>query len=435
MKRALVTHWIVAWSLMAAFAAHPADITGGWQGIWTKDGDALPVAVTFEKSGGGYSGWFDSDALQVAHIPFAEVREAGGKVHFVLKGDATTSVFDGAKKGNTLEGGFTEGESKGTFVLTRAALPQAAVASRNVTFTDGDVKLAGTLLLPPTPGKHPAVMFLHGSGPEGRWANRWLAQKFAVAGIVALISDKRGVGGSTGDWKRVGFEPLADDAAAGVRFLEKQPEVDVGRIGIYGHSQGGTIAPLVVERAQEIAFVVASAPGGIPPADLETYSVENSIGVASLPPKEAEDARAFVRAIVDVGCRGASRAELDTVAAKYKGRSWYFDAPPTDNSYWTISRQIASFDPSAHWRHVQVPVLLLFGAHDERVPSIQSATAIRMAIAQEARRTRSDLRVTIKIYPDADHTFTIVDPPRKTGWPRHEVDYALTITGWIQKLQ
>lgn len=42
--------------------------------------------------------------------------------------------------------------------------------------------LAGTLLIPATRGTHGAVVFLQGSGPEGRWASHYLAQKFAEAG-------------------------------------------------------------------------------------------------------------------------------------------------------------------------------------------------------------------------------------------------------------
>jgi dipeptidyl aminopeptidase/acylaminoacyl peptidase len=415
--------------------ASAADISGHWSGTWTKDGNALPVTVTIEESDKGYSGSFDSDALQAAGIPFSEVTEKDGKVHMVLMADETTSTFDGVRNGDAISGTLAEGGKKGTFALTRAPASSATITTRDVTFKDGDVTLAGTLLLPATPGPHPSVMFLHGSGGEGRWANRWLATKFAEAGIVALITDKRGVGQSTGDWKTVGFEPLASDAAAGVRFLETQSEVDPKRIGIYGHSQGGTIAPLVVERAPEIAFVVASAAGGLPSADVESFNVENAIGVSSLPPSEQEDAKAFVHAIIDVGYRGHPRGELDALAAKYKSRSWYFDPPPPDDSYWKIAQSTSDFVPMIHWRKVRVPTLLLYGGHDRRVPAIASASAIRTAIANTARHERRDINVQVKIYPDADHTFTIVDPPRKSGWPRRVPDYASTVADWIKALK
>jgi hypothetical protein len=69
------------------------------------------------------------------------------------------------------------------------------VLRREVTFSSGGAQLSGTLILPASAGRHRAVLCLHGSGPEGRWANRYLAQKFAEADIAAIY-DKRGVGQS-----------------------------------------------------------------------------------------------------------------------------------------------------------------------------------------------------------------------------------------------
>lgn len=234
----------------AAAQPPPPELAGTWQGVWIKQGDALPVSLTFTKTGDSYAGIFDSDALQAAGVPVTAVREADGKAHFEIKGDDGVSVFDGEVGDATLSGGFVDGpDSGGHFELKRVSGAPAPVATRAVSFQDGAVTLSGTLLLPAAPGRHPAVIFLQGSGPKGRWANRYLAQKMAEAGIVALIYDKRGVGGSGGDWKSADFDALAGDAAAGVALLRAQAEVDPARVGVYGHSQGGTIAPLVAARA------------------------------------------------------------------------------------------------------------------------------------------------------------------------------------------
>lgn len=278
---------------IATVAPTPADrLDGDWRGSWIKDGDALPVTVMFVKTGDTYSGAFDSDALQVAGIPLGNVSDSNGRVHFQIAGDQSTTVFDGEFTGDTMSGTFTDGSDKGSFGLVRATLPTPRIRTRDVTFQSKDVALAGTILLPATPGRHAAIVFLHGSGPEGRSANQYLAQKFAERGVVSLIYDKRGVGQSTGDWQKVGFDALADDAVAGVRFLQSQTEVDGTRVGMYGHSQGGTIAPLVGVRARGLHFIIASAAGGIEPADVETYSVENAIGMATLSSAERADAQA-----------------------------------------------------------------------------------------------------------------------------------------------
>jgi uncharacterized protein len=415
---------------LAVTNAWAADLEGGWKGTWTKDGDALQVTVAFEKTGSGYSGSFDSDALQVSDIPFSDISETNGKVHFLLKGDQSTAVFDGTLTDNAMSGTFTDGSERGTFELARATPSPAAIRTRNVTFRDKDVTLAGTLLLPAAPGRHAAILFLQGSGPEGRWANHYLAQKFAEAGVIALIYDKRGVGQSTGDWRKVGFDALADDAVAGIRFLQSQPEVDAALVGIYGHSQGGTVAPLVAVQAGDLRFIVASAAGGIDPAEVETYSVENSIGIGKLPPAERADAQSYVRELINVAFHGHDRALLDKMAAGFKDRAWYFPPPPPGDSYWLITKELAEFRPAQYWRRIKAPVLLVYGGHDERVPPRQSANAIQAALKSGGNRN-----VTLKWYARGDHTFTIVDPPQKTGWPRHVSNYANTLTGWVLSLK
>jgi hypothetical protein len=410
--------------LTLSTSASAGGLAGAWQGTWTKSGDALRVVVTFQRSGAGYTGTFDSDALQVAEIPFAQVTENSDRVHFALTGDASTIVFDGSQRADAIDGTFVDGAAKGTFHLARTTAA-APLRSRDVTFDNGDVKLAGTLLVPDGAGRHPAIVFLHGSGPEQRFANRWLAQRFARVGFVALIYDKRGAGASTGDWKTADFTELAGDAVAGVRLLRTLPEVDAKRVGISGHSQGGTIAPLVAVRAGDLAFVIASAAGGIDPARMEEYSLGNSIGIAALPTGEATDARAFVHAIVDVAYRGHARSELDALAAKLKGRSWYFDPPPADNFYWAFSRRIASYRPADSWRQVKAPVLVLFGDKDERVPPKSDADAIVQAL-----RAGGNRNVVVKTFPNADHTFAL--PAANGAWPRHVADYADVMIDWAK---
>jgi dipeptidyl aminopeptidase/acylaminoacyl peptidase len=219
---------------------------------------------------------------------------------------------------------------------------------------------------------------------------------------------------------------LADDAVAGIRFLQSQSDVHPGRVGIYGHSQGGTIAPLVGVRAGDLHFVIASAAGGINAAEVETYSVENAIGIAKLPPTERPDAQRYVGALIDVAYRGRDRKALDAMTPEFESRPWYFPSPPPDHSYWFISKQMAAFEPANYWRQVKAHVLLVYGAHDERVPPRESARGIEAALKSGGNKS-----VTLKMYPNADHTFTIVDPTRTGGWPKHELSYAGTLVTWV----
>jgi fermentation-respiration switch protein FrsA (DUF1100 family) len=73
--------------------------------------------------------------------------------------------------------------------------PQA-IREESVHVLNGDVNLAGTLVLPNDSKRHPAVVLFHGSGPQAR--DLFTARWFAKQGVAALAYDKRGVGESTG---------------------------------------------------------------------------------------------------------------------------------------------------------------------------------------------------------------------------------------------
>lgn len=411
--------------LTRAVSAEDAGPAGVWTGLWSKGGDDLPVTVRFAMEADGLTGRFESDALQVADIPLSRITWAAPVLTFVLQGDASSVTFTGEVRGDEISGTLAEGTTDGHFRLARAISPLPAVREEELSVVNGGVTLSGTLLLPGEGGRRPAVVFLHGSGAEGRFANRYLARRFAEAGFAALIFDKRGVGRSGGDWREAGFENLAADGAAWAALLAGRPDIDPGRIGFYGHSQGGAILPLAATQAPGAAFLIASAASGLSPAGTERYSVGGSLGVGSLSGAEAAEARDFVDRIVAVAYEGADRASLDAAAARYRGRAWFFEPPPPEHHYWRFSARIAGYDPVAQWRRVRAPVLLLYGENDERVPPVPSAAAIRSALAEA-----DETDVTVRIFPGADHAFRL--SARPGGWPRRAPDYASVMIDWAR---
>ncbi len=77
----------------------------------------------------------------------------------------------------------------------------------------------------------------------------WVAPFFADAGGAVLGCDKRGIGGSTGEWRSAVAADLAADAVAAVDFLRAQSKIDRGRVGLYGSGNGGWVAPIAVNLA------------------------------------------------------------------------------------------------------------------------------------------------------------------------------------------
>jgi uncharacterized protein len=132
------------------------------------------------------------------------------------------------------------------------------------------INLAATFSVPNGKRPFPAVLLIAASGPEGRDEEVQGHHVFVVLsdyllkrGIAVLRYDKRGVGKSAGDWNKATFDDLVADADAAFQYLKGRPEVNRRRLGVIGHSEGGSIAPAVAATDKDVAFVVAIAGSGL----------------------------------------------------------------------------------------------------------------------------------------------------------------------------
>lgn len=358
------------------------------------------------------AGFFSAPDLGAVDIPLKNVR-LGSSVHWELAGDTTTTVFEGKAEDGAMTGRFDESGRGGTFTLRRISdSTQKPYDTRQVSFETGPVRLAGTLYVPRTRGKHTAVIFVHGSGAEGRWASAYLADYVARHGMVALAYDKRGVGSSTGDWRKSTMQDLAADARAGVNLLAHVPQVDARRIGVFGHSQGGEIAPAIAANNPQVAWVI-DADGPVGPQYLQDlFRVDTSLA-HRFSGKELADAEKLYAEFVDVARTGSARDKLRADIAASANAPWLDDlAIPGDASWiWAWYARCGNYDNTADWRSVHVPVLIVFGADDEVVPPQES-------IAQTAGilKASGNRNVIVRVLAGADHTLH-VPPASPDGWP------------------
>lgn len=135
--------------------------------------------------------------------------------------------------------------------------------------TDG-VSLSGTLTLPDNKDKVPAVVLIHGSGPENRDLEfgdhklfKDVAEYLSTRGIAVLRYDKRGVGKSTGQFIPYDLENYKNDGIAGVEYLKTIKEIDKSKIGVIGISEGGIVVQLMANFCPDISFVVLLGSPGV----------------------------------------------------------------------------------------------------------------------------------------------------------------------------
>jgi dienelactone hydrolase len=130
----------------------------------------------------------------------------------------------------------------------------------DVTFSSHGVDLAGSIVFPAERDLYAAVVFVHGSGKQKR--NIGLAKSLASKGIAAFVYDKRGVGGSGGEYESKqsvsgqNISLLADDASAALSALSMHPKTKSLPIGLTGISQAGWIVPLAAESNDSVDFIV-----------------------------------------------------------------------------------------------------------------------------------------------------------------------------------
>ena len=114
-------------------------------------------------------------------------------------------------------------------------------------------------IAPARPGPYPAIVLILGSEDHDRnygGVASFLGDHFARAGFACLTWDRPGIGRSTGDFNKQTFRDRANEALAAVQFLRGRPEIGQHQIGLWGHSQGGMIAPLAASFSGDVAFLI-----------------------------------------------------------------------------------------------------------------------------------------------------------------------------------
>ena len=136
------------------------------------------------------------------------------------------------------------------------------MTERDAEFLSGEqVLLRGWLRLPEGDGPHPLVILAHGFGGLKEWTIPAVADAFVAAGFAALAFDYRNFGDSDGDPREEVDAPgQIVDWQSAITYATTLPEIDPGRIGIWGTSIGGKNVLIVAAFDRRVACVVAQVP-------------------------------------------------------------------------------------------------------------------------------------------------------------------------------
>ena len=272
----------------------------------------------------------------------------------------------------------------------------------DVRFASGAIQLAGTLISPNTDGKHPAIILVHASG---RGRSRVPAPTGSLSirhGIAVLGYDKRGVGGSTGDWNTASFDDLATDVVAAFEYLKTRGDIDRTQVGLLGWSQAGWIMPLAAVRAKELAFLISVSGAGVPAAETTIDQVQNEMTARGMRPEGvAQHGRAHETPVrIRANGPGVGRIRRGPGADRRPAGGKPPDTFPgtPDHPYWQFIRRLYFYDPAPTLRQLQVPTLALFGELDNNIMAEKNKAAWEAALKAGGNRD-----YTLRILPKANH--------------------------------
>ncbi len=168
------------------------------------------------------------------------------------------------------------GQIAGNYFRPSAAAWKPPAYANPAAFTESELivgedmwKLPATLTLPNGRGPFPAIVLVHGSGPNDRDESvggakvfKDLAYGLASRGVAVLRYEKR----TKAHAKEMALDTnftmtteTVDDAIRAAFLLRKQPLIDPARVFVLGHSQGGYMMPRIMQRDPRLAGVIVMA--------------------------------------------------------------------------------------------------------------------------------------------------------------------------------
>ena len=394
-------------SAAPAKSAKPSDIDGPWGGTIA---GMLRVVVHVKNTEAGLTANMISLDQGGKEIPATSVTRTGSSFQAEWKqiGGKFDAKLDPSLK--SMEGQWSQGGGGMPLTLTRGLKPEKADQRRpqnpvkpypykeeDVTFENkpAGITMAGTLTIPAGKGPFPAVFLITGSGPQDRdealMGHRpflVLADHLTRRGILVLRADDRGVGKSGGVFAQATSVDFAGDAEAAVHYLQTRSEVNKGKIGLIGHSEGGIIAPMVAVRNSSVAFIVLMAGTGVPGDELLVAQVR-AISLASGVGTEESEKRAERQGrIMELVKKTPEAADLkEKLQAMLAGTPQEANVEALAKTFqapWF--RYFLSYDPAPMLTKVKCPVLAINGEKDAQVPPKQNLPAIRKALAAGGNR-------------------------------------------------
>lgn len=383
-KKILISTIILLYAISNANAQ-----TGTWSGKLDIQGTKLSLVFNLDSD----KPTMDSPDQGVKGLAAQVERGLEGKI--IIKVPSLAIRYEGLWQENKIVGTFNQMNVSLPLTLTpgedKPNRPQTPVgpfpyATEEVSFTNGDYTLSGTLTLPEGYSrKTPVLLMVTGSGQQNRDEELFDHKPFAViadalarAGIATLRYDDRGLGDSSAKPMEWTTEDFKSDALAGLELLRRRFD----KVGVLGHSEGGTIA-MMIAAENKADFIVSLA--GMAISGAETLLWQNRVTLKGL---------GFTDEQVDSYCKMLETAfDVRINGGRMPNPDDYNIPESLMQNYWAVVAQIQmpymihflSLDARSILGNVTCPILALNGSKDNQVDYESNLNAIRNGLSTNSK--------------------------------------------------
>ena len=411
MKRVLTIFTALALSAAGLFAQ---GISGVWNGELNLGTTKLAIVFHFE------------DGKCTMDSPDQGAFDIPADVEFISADSVSVSQKDMDAK---YHGRLSDGKIKGRFsqrglslpldlvpgnrVLSRPQTPAGPFPykTEEVTFTNGEATLSGTLTFPEGWNgrkKVPVAIMVSGSGLQNRNEELFghkpflvIADYLARRGIATLRYDDRGAGASKGDAANATTEDFMEDAIAGLNMLKDTRKFN--KIGVIGHSEGGEIAFMLASRKQ-VDFLVSLAGPGVQGDSILLLQNINALRKAGYPMTPTKE-----------------QIRESIKAQKNPWLDFFID-----------------YDPLVDIREIRVPALILNGEKDTQVEAAVNVPTIEKNLPRGRKGNYVSKKTKVKVYPALNHLFQHCSTGQAEEYKLIEEtiseEVLSDIAAWIRKL-
>lgn len=342
-------------------------------GIWTGDlevqGTKLPLVFHLNDN----NPTLDSPAQAVKGIPIQITRIEPDSISIDIP--AIGAAFRGKSRNDEIVGKFTQRGFEFPLVLVhgeripqrpQTPKPPYPYSQEEVSFSNGDALLKGTLTLPDNYNRNtPALIMITGSGLQNRDEEFFDHKPFAVIadalarnGIASLRYDDRGFGESTGDVVNCTTEDLMNDAMSGIDLLCQRFD----NVGVLGHSEGGTIS-LMLGADNKTDFIISLAGMVISGKELLLDQNQYALAQAAYPQKTIDEYCDFLTLAFDGDESLSQKLASSSLPAELKQNIqtglWQIKTP--------YMQYFLTLDIRDKLGNIRCPVLALNGTKDTQV--------------------------------------------------------------------